>query len=84
VTCAISTDDERCSGACAARPKHGGPRQGRDAQMEANSFASSFLMPKADVKSRLPFVGRLDDLVGAKKKAFLFMRWPIVCTNSGY
>jgi Zn-dependent peptidase ImmA (M78 family) len=48
--------------------KHGGPRQGRDAEMEANNFASSFLMPKADVRSRLPFVGRLEDLVVAKKR----------------
>jgi Zn-dependent peptidase ImmA (M78 family) len=48
--------------------KHGGPRQGRDAEVEANSFASSFLMPKADVKSRLPFVGSLDELVVAKKR----------------
>jgi Zn-dependent peptidase ImmA (M78 family)/DNA-binding XRE family transcriptional regulator len=48
--------------------KHGGPRQGRDAEVEANSFASSFLMPKADVKSRLPFVGRLDEMVVAKKR----------------
>jgi Zn-dependent peptidase ImmA (M78 family)/DNA-binding XRE family transcriptional regulator len=48
--------------------KHGGPRQGRDAEMEANNFASSFLMPKADVRSRLPFVGRLDELVVAKKR----------------
>jgi Zn-dependent peptidase ImmA (M78 family)/DNA-binding XRE family transcriptional regulator len=48
--------------------KHGGPRQGRDAEMEANSFASSFLMPRADVRSRLPFVGRLDELIVAKKR----------------
>jgi Zn-dependent peptidase ImmA (M78 family) len=48
--------------------KHGGPRQGRDAEIEANSFASSFLMPKADVRSRLPFVSRLDELVVAKKR----------------
>jgi Zn-dependent peptidase ImmA (M78 family)/DNA-binding XRE family transcriptional regulator len=48
--------------------KHGGPHQGRDAEVEANSFASSFLMPKADVKSRLPFVGGLDDLVTAKRR----------------
>jgi Zn-dependent peptidase ImmA (M78 family) len=47
--------------------KHGGPRQGRDAEIEANSFASSFLMPKA-VNSRLPSVGRLDELVVAKKR----------------
>jgi Zn-dependent peptidase ImmA (M78 family)/DNA-binding XRE family transcriptional regulator len=48
--------------------RHGGPRQGRGAEVEANSFASSFLMPEADVKSRLPFVGRLDELVVAKKR----------------
>ncbi|MBR1326893.1 helix-turn-helix domain-containing protein [Bradyrhizobium ottawaense] len=48
--------------------KHGAPRQGRDAEMEANNFASSFLMPMADIKSRLPFVGRLDELVAAKKR----------------
>lgn len=48
--------------------KHGGPHQGRDAEMEANNFASSFLMPKADVRSRLPFVSRLDELVVAKKR----------------
>jgi Zn-dependent peptidase ImmA (M78 family)/transcriptional regulator with XRE-family HTH domain len=48
--------------------KHGAPRQSRDAEIEANSFASSFLMPKADVRSRLPFVARIDDLVVAKKR----------------
>jgi Zn-dependent peptidase ImmA (M78 family) len=48
--------------------KHGGPRQGRDAEVEANSFASSFLMPTADLKSRIPFVRKLDDLVVAKKR----------------
>jgi Zn-dependent peptidase ImmA (M78 family)/transcriptional regulator with XRE-family HTH domain len=47
--------------------KHGGP-QGRDAETEANNFASSFLMPKADVLSRLPLVTKLDDLVRAKKR----------------
>jgi Zn-dependent peptidase ImmA (M78 family) len=48
--------------------KHGGPQQGRDAEIEANNFASSFMMPKADVRSRLPFVSRLDELVVAKKR----------------
>jgi Zn-dependent peptidase ImmA (M78 family)/DNA-binding XRE family transcriptional regulator len=48
--------------------KHGGPRQGRNAEIEANNFASSFLMPKADVVSRLPVVGRLDQLIAAKKR----------------
>lgn len=48
--------------------KHGGPQQGRDAEIEANNFASSFMMPKSDVRSRLPFVSRLDELVAAKKR----------------
>jgi Zn-dependent peptidase ImmA (M78 family) len=48
--------------------KHGGPQQGRDAEIEANNFASSSLMPKADVRSRIPFVSRLDELVVAKKR----------------
>jgi Zn-dependent peptidase ImmA (M78 family) len=48
--------------------KHGGPHQGRDAETEANNFASSFLMPQADVRSRLPFVSKLADLVVAKKR----------------
>jgi len=48
--------------------KHGGPRQGRDAEAEANNFASSFLMPKADVRSRIPFVRTLNDLVTAQKR----------------
>lgn len=48
--------------------RHGGPRQGREAEIEANTFASAFLMPVADVKSRVPFVRRLDDLVTAKRR----------------
>jgi Zn-dependent peptidase ImmA (M78 family) len=47
--------------------KHGGPRQGRLAEHEANAFASSFLMPSADVKARIPYVSSLDQLVSAKR-----------------
>lgn len=47
--------------------KHGGP-SGRDAEIEANAFASAFLMPRMDVKSRVPFVGTLDDIVRAKRR----------------
>jgi Zn-dependent peptidase ImmA (M78 family) len=47
--------------------KHGGPRQGRLAEQEANAFAASFLMPSADIKARVPFVSSLDQLVSAKK-----------------
>jgi Zn-dependent peptidase ImmA (M78 family)/DNA-binding XRE family transcriptional regulator len=48
--------------------RHGGPRQGREAEIEANTFASAFLMPEADIKSRVPFVRRLDELVTAKRR----------------
>ena len=48
--------------------KHGGPQQGREAEMEANSFASSFLMPRADIVSRIPSVKVLDQLIVAKKR----------------
>jgi Zn-dependent peptidase ImmA (M78 family) len=47
--------------------KHGGPRQGRLAEQEANAFASSFLMPAADVAARVHYVSSLDQLVAAKK-----------------
>ncbi len=48
--------------------KHGGPHQGREAEYEANTFASAFLMPEDDVKSRLPYVTSLDQLMTAKKR----------------
>jgi Zn-dependent peptidase ImmA (M78 family)/DNA-binding XRE family transcriptional regulator len=48
--------------------KHGGPQQGRDAEVEANHFASSFLMPKADVIARIHYVKSLDQLIVAKKR----------------
>jgi len=47
--------------------KHGGPQQ-RQAEAEANAFASSFLMPSADIKSRVRFVTGLNDLIAAKKR----------------
>lgn len=48
--------------------KHGGPQQGREAEIEANNFASAFLMPEADLKSRLPYVTSLGQLIEAKKR----------------
>lgn len=48
--------------------RHGGPRQGRNAEAEANRFASCFLMPTADVVARVRHVIGLDDLVRAKKR----------------
>ncbi|MBB6013275.1 Zn-dependent peptidase ImmA (M78 family)/DNA-binding XRE family transcriptional regulator [Aquamicrobium lusatiense] len=47
--------------------KHGGP-SGRKAEEEANRFASSFLMPAADVLARIPRVHTLNQIVEAKKR----------------
>jgi Zn-dependent peptidase ImmA (M78 family)/DNA-binding XRE family transcriptional regulator len=46
--------------------KHGGP-QGREAEDEANLFAASFLMPRAEIQARLPRVHTLQEIVEAKK-----------------
>lgn len=48
--------------------KHGGPGQGKAAELEANRFASAFLMPHDDVVATVPFVRNLDQLVTAKKR----------------
>jgi len=50
--------------------KHGGAARsgGKSAEIEANSFASSFLMPDADVVAKLPMVGTLCQLVQAKRR----------------
>jgi Zn-dependent peptidase ImmA (M78 family) len=48
--------------------KHGGPQQGRSAELEAHEFASSFLMPQDDVLAHIPFVSSLDHIVRAKKR----------------
>ena len=47
--------------------RHGGLAQ-RDAEREANDFASSFLMPRADIEPRFPFVSSVNKLVAAKKR----------------
>jgi Zn-dependent peptidase ImmA (M78 family)/DNA-binding XRE family transcriptional regulator len=47
--------------------RHGGP-QGRRAEIEADRFASAFLMPAADVIATIPRVLRLADLVEAKAR----------------
>ena len=47
--------------------KHGGPR-GRAAEDQANLFASSFLMPAADVIATLPRVHTLNQIIEAKKR----------------
>lgn len=47
--------------------RHGAPR-GREAEHEANRFASAFLMPAADVRAHLPIVYGLNTLVRAKRR----------------
>lgn len=47
--------------------KHGGPK-GREAETEANQFASAFLMPHADVSGRIPFVSSVNQIVREKKR----------------
>lgn len=47
--------------------RHGGPK-GREAEDEANSFASSFLMPEEDVRATLPRIHTLNQVIEAKKR----------------
>lgn len=58
--------------------KHGGPRQGRQAEVEANAFASAFLMPSVDVAASIPFVTTVDQIVTAKK------RWGVAAVALAY
>lgn len=46
---------------------HGGPG-GRQAETEANRFASAFLMPSSDVRSKLPYVVGTDQIVSLKRR----------------
>jgi Zn-dependent peptidase ImmA (M78 family)/DNA-binding XRE family transcriptional regulator len=47
--------------------RHGGPR-GREAEHQADLFASSFLMPEADVLAHIPYVSSLQSLIPAKRR----------------
>lgn len=47
--------------------KHGGPHQ-REAEAQAQTFASAFLMPEADVLATIPFVRNTAHVVVAKKR----------------
>jgi Zn-dependent peptidase ImmA (M78 family)/DNA-binding XRE family transcriptional regulator len=47
--------------------KHGGPH-GRRAEEQADQFASSFLMPTADVLAKIPRIHTLNQIVEAKKR----------------
>jgi len=48
--------------------KHGGSNQGRQAEEDANRFASSFLMPAADVLSQIPRIHTLKHVIVAKHR----------------
>ena len=57
--------------------RHGAP-QGREAEAEANTFASAFLMPQADLLSTIPYVSSVDQIVRAKK------RWGVAAVALAY
>lgn len=58
--------------------KHGGPQQGRAAELEAQTFASHFMMPTDDVRSELPRVSTLGQVVQAKR------RWGVSASALAY
>ena len=58
--------------------KHGGPQQGRAAELEAHLFAASFLMPEADVRARIPRAPSLDQIIVAKR------RWGVSASALAY
>jgi Zn-dependent peptidase ImmA (M78 family)/DNA-binding XRE family transcriptional regulator len=48
--------------------RHGAPQDSRQAESEADRFASAFLMPADDVMSRIRYVPGLDSLVSYKRR----------------
>lgn len=58
--------------------KHGGAQKDRSVEIEANSFASAFLMPEADIVSHAPRFGSVDNIVRAKK------RWGVAAVALAY
>lgn len=48
--------------------RHGHPQDSRQAEAEADQFASHFLMPDDDVSSRIRFVTGLNELIHAKRR----------------
>ncbi len=58
--------------------KHGGAQRDRSVEMEANAFASSFLMPEADVVSHAPRYGSVSNIVSAKR------RWGVAAVALAY
>ena len=58
--------------------KHGGPTPSRSAEREADSFASAFLMPRNDIRSRMP--NRISTAVILKAKS----RWRVSAMAMAY
>jgi Zn-dependent peptidase ImmA (M78 family)/DNA-binding XRE family transcriptional regulator len=48
--------------------KHGAPQDSRQAENEADQFASAFLMPTEDVTSRIRRVTTIQEVIAAKKR----------------
>ncbi|MGB3754341.1 MAG: XRE family transcriptional regulator [Parerythrobacter sp.] len=48
--------------------RHGAPQDSRQAESEADKFASAFLMPADDVSSRIRSISMLDDLIAYKRR----------------
>jgi len=48
--------------------RHGAPQESRQAEMEADQFASHFLMPYDDLASRIRYVTSLEELIQAKRR----------------
>jgi Zn-dependent peptidase ImmA (M78 family)/DNA-binding XRE family transcriptional regulator len=48
--------------------RHGAPQDSRQAESEADKFASAFLMPADDVSSRINYVSGLDSLITCKRR----------------
>lgn len=48
--------------------RHGAPQDSKQAESEADRFASEFLMPADDVLSRVQYVTDVSDLIRAKKR----------------
>jgi len=58
--------------------KHGDPKETRSAEREANSFASTFLMPAKDVRARIPRKVTIDTVLQGK------LRWRVSAMAMAY
>lgn len=58
--------------------RHGGTQPSREAEREANAFASAFLIPARDVRSRMPRLITTDKIIEAKR------RWRVAAMAMAY